>query len=313
MNDPLDVRESPDAKPHISPSQMETYARCPEAWRRRYVCGDISPPGIAAVTGKGVHGGAQINFSQKIDTHIDLPTEDIADAAVAVFEAELSFGEVEIRAFRPGRIIAEAKDRTAEYARLHAELQAPDYQPLYVEHAQRVVLPNCTHDLLGVIDLADILDRVIDWKVASKRMNEQAVASSVALTYYAVAHEYHTGRPSTEVRLDTIVKNKTPVRHTLAAKRGPRDFTALAHRVDAQLAAIKAGSFPPASVGAWWCSPRFCGYHSTCPYVNSQPVIVDLNPSPPAAEPTRFATPPGAIVIPPEESSYGEEYQLADD
>lgn len=317
------MTDQPVEKPHYSPSQAESFARCPEAYRRRYLDGDRIPPGIRAISGKGVHGGAQINFSQKIKSHVDMTLDDIIDAAVYVYESEIETQNVVLNRDELSRgvkrVLAEAKDETARLASAHAKLQAPEYQPVHVEREHRIIIPGSTHDLLGIIDMEDDRDIVTDWKMSSKRFTEQDVASSVQLTYYAAAHHIHTGRPAREVRLDAIIKNKEPVRQVIAARRSTPDYIALKNRLNAQLAAIAAGNFPPASTGSWWCSPKWCGYYSTCPYVNAKPVIVDLNlGTAKPADPTPAmaiieSPPPNATVLPPLEDEDSDDVQSSID
>ena len=260
-------------KPYTSPSRLESFTRCPEAYRRRYLEGDIIPPAVAMLKGTGVHRGAQVNFEQKIATHEDLPAGEIVDAAVDGFETALA-GGYELDADESERgtdiVIAEAKDETAKLARLHADQVAPEYQPTLVEQAVRVELSG-SHDLFGVIDLADDQGRVVDHKTAGKRKSQADVDGSIQLTYYAAAHLAFTGQPTSEVRLEVLIGKKSGAeRQVLASQRDTRDFAALAARINAVNAAIESGNFPPASSSAWWCSSRFCGYHATCPYVRKE-------------------------------------------
>lgn len=271
-----------DAKPHVSASQLESYCRCPEAYRRRYLDGDVIPPGIAILKGKGFHAGAETNMRQKITTRTDLPAGEIIDAAMAAFESG-THGGYSLSDEERGRgsiaVLAEAKDDLAELAQVHAKQQAPDYQPVLVEQMVRIELPDAPRDLLGIIDLADELDRVTDFKTAGKKKSQADADDSVQLTVYAAAFHAHQGRPPSEVRLDSVVQLKTKTdRQVLVSSRTEADFSALAHRINAVTNGIQLGSFPPATPGAWWCGPKWCGYFSSCPYVNSErKALVQLN------------------------------------
>jgi CRISPR/Cas system-associated exonuclease Cas4 (RecB family) len=261
-------------KPYLSPSQIDMFCRCPEQWRRRYIEGERIPPGIAMLKGTGVHGAARANFQQKVESHVDLPPGDIVDAAVATFEQELHGGyqltDDEGRR-GPDIVLGEAKDEVRDMAEFFAGNQAGDYQPILVERSIRIELPQCSHDLLGVIDLADDLYRVTDFKTSKKRKSQDDADTSVQLTIYAAAFHAEMGTAPTEVRLDTIVKTaKKTERQVLPSSRGAADFEALANRINSVAHAIQSGSFPPAPPGAWWCSPAYCGYWSTCRYVNSE-------------------------------------------
>lgn len=257
-------------KPYFSPSQLELAGKCPEAYRRRYIEGEKIPPGIAMLKGTGVDGGAHVNFLQKIETHSDLPTDEIVDAAVAKFDAELKGGyqlDEHEQSVGATKVIGQARDDVADMAECHARLQAPDYQPLGVQEQFRIELPG-PRDVYGVIDLRDNKKRVTDFKTAKKSKSQNDADDSLQLTVYAAAHQAITGEPPSLVRLDTIVQtSKETKRQVLDSKRGPEDYNALANRLNALSGMIVAGNFPPTTPGAWWCDPKWCGYHATCPYV----------------------------------------------
>jgi len=231
------------------------------------------PPGVALLLGTGVHRGAEHNFRQKIESHEDLPAAEIVEAAVSAFEAEthgeyaLTDDEASVGA---AKVLGQAKDKLADMAEVHAIEQAPDYQPLLVEHATRIEFPGATHDLLGITDLRDDKQRVTDFKTAARKKAQSEVDKSIQLTIYAAAYQIDHGEPCSEVRFDTITKTKTPQRQLLRSTRTRADFAALVARVNATLAGINAGIFVPASPGDWVCDPKWCGYWATCPYVNSE-------------------------------------------
>lgn len=271
-------------KPTIRQSGIESFTRCGEAYRRRYLEGEIIPPGIAPLTGTAFHAGARVNFKQKIESHADLPAKEIIEAAVAEFDAITTGGYIltdEEVGIGHKRVLGMAKDQLAGLAELYARQIAPDYQPVYVEQGFTIALPAASHDLSGTMDLADDKRIVTDFKTAGKRKNAQEAAASVQLTAYAAAYKMLTGEMPTAVRLETLVKKRQPERQILESTRSVEDFTALAHRINAVLKAIDAGIFTPATPGAWWCHPKWCGFHSTCKFVNGQAeavVLVDLNP-----------------------------------
>ncbi len=260
-------------KLHLSPTQLEMYCRCPEQYRRRYLEREIIPPGIASLKGTGFHRGAAVNMRQKLESGVDLPASEIVEAAVSVFEIEVhggvSFSQEEVSRGSTA-VIDEATDDLRELVDCHAKAQAPEYQPVFVEEKVRIELPNAPRDVLGIIDLADTKRRVTDFKTASKKKSQSDADDSVQLSVYAAAYQVKTGEPPAEVRLDSVVQTKTKTeRQVLTSERGPADFTALANRINAVTKGIQAGVFTPATPGAWWCGPKWCGYWNTCPFVNS--------------------------------------------
>ena len=261
-------------KPHLSATQLEMYCRCPESYRRRYLEGEVIPPGIALLKGSGFHKGAEVNMRQKIETHRDLPVSDVVDASVAAFE-EATAGEYILSEEEESRgatvVVADAKDDLAAMATVHATDQAPDYQPVAVEKRVLIELPEAPRDLLGIIDLVDDQDRVVDFKTAGRKKSQGEADVSTQLTVYAAAFTREHGAPPAELRLDCVVQTKrTTSRQVVATTRDSDDFSALAARINAVTQAIAAGSFPPALPGTWWCSDRFCGYWRTCPFVNAK-------------------------------------------
>lgn len=267
-------------KPHRSVSQLNSYMRCGEAFRRRYIDGEIIPPGIAILQGKGIDGAANVNFAQKIVSHEDLSVEEIKEAAAEAFDQQAS-GEYLLSSEEvsegPAKVLGRAKDQTVAMAEVFAQQIAPEYQPISVQREFRIVMPNSTHDLLGFIDLEDDEHRVVDNKTANKRKSQEEADSSLQLTMYAAAHRIWTGVDPREVRLEVLVKNRQIVRQTLSSTRNTSDYQALINRFNAVQAAIKSGNFPPATPDAWWCAKKWCGYHATCPYVNHSPKVFQLS------------------------------------
>jgi hypothetical protein len=261
-------------KPHLSPTQLNMISMCPEQYRRRYIEGEILPPGIAMMKGSALHKGAEVNMRQKLASGVDLPAVQIVEAAVAGFEGAIhgSYALSDEEASRgAGIVLGEAKDAIVRMAQCHATEQAPEYQPVMVEEKVRIVLPG-PRDLLGIIDLADTRDVVTDFKTAARKKQESEADTSLQLSTYAAAFETKMGRPPAEVRLDVVVQTKkgNTSRQLLRSERGPADNIALANRINTVARLIESGIFIPAPVGAWNCSQKWCGYWRTCPYVNSE-------------------------------------------
>lgn len=261
-------------KPFLTQSKLDAYSRCGEAFRRRYIEGETFPPGISLAKGTGVHAGAGANMMQKIESHVDLPASQIVELSVAGFEEETKDG-VMLMDDEQSRgetiVLADAKDAVADMAEVHARQQAPEYQPVLVEQTVEIDLPNAEVNLRGTLDLADDQRRVVDFKTSGRSKSQDEADQSVQLTVYAAAYHAATGDPSAEQRLDTIVQTKTKTyRDVKTTTRTLADYRALAHRINAVHQAIRLGSFPPTTPGAYWCDPRYCGFFRTCRYVNSE-------------------------------------------
>ena len=261
-------------KPHVSPSQMDMYFRCGEQYRRRYVLGEIVPPGVALVKGGAVHRAAELNFAQKIKSREDLPlaqlTDAVSDHVGSVIAKEGLMLAPDEAARGLSAIRGELLDRAVVLAGLFHREVAPRVQPILVERFVRIELSQRSHDLLGRLDVADETDTIRDLKTSARRKTQDDVDRSDQLTFYHAAFKQETGRRARGVALDVLLDQKTPAVQTLTTERTDLDRQVFLNRLNAMLAGIKAGSFQPAALGSWCCSPRFCGWFFTCPYVNSE-------------------------------------------
>jgi hypothetical protein len=230
-----------------------------------------------------MHAGAEHNFKQKIESHVDLPMQEIVDAAVAAFDEEYAKGGVMLQADEKSlgeeAAVGLARDDVRNMAAAFAVYQAPDYQPVATELTVRIPVERGSRDLYGIIDLvAKVRDlpgqRVRDFKTGKRKKSAVDVADSIQLTFYAAAHMVHYGEPAMDVGLDVLVNNpkKGVSRQELVDTRDANDINALAATLNMVEKGINAGVFLPAvqMASAWWCSPKFCNYHSTCGYVNHQ-------------------------------------------
>lgn len=262
-----------ERKKHFSASQLDHYCLCPESYRQWYEERNRIPPTVHMARGLGMHGGAEVNMRQKIDSHRDLPRQDIIDAGIAEYEAQTKDGislTSEEASRGPSAVINEVKEDLRAILDCHAKYQAPDYQPLFVEETVRIELPKAPRDLLAVIDIGTAVE-VTDFKTAKRSKSQADVDSSIQLTLYTAAYIVLVGYAPTTVSLDTIVQGKKETkRQKLTSTRDDADFIALTNRINAVQKAIDAGSFPPAMPGSWKCSEKYCGYYRTCPFVNGQ-------------------------------------------
>lgn len=261
-------------RPHISPSQLDMYLRCGEQWRRRYVCREVIPPGIALVKGGAVHQAAEVNFGQKVESRSDLPAKVLCEAAVEHVEATVRkdglFLTPEEESIGAQAIVGRAKDSAVALTNLYARDIAPRVQPIMVEEFVRIPIPRCSHDLLGRLDVVDDQDQVVDLKTSSRRKTQEDVDRSDQLTFYDAAVEYRLERKCRGVRLEVMVETKVPTVQTLRSERTRRDRDVLLGKINSMIAGIQASVFLPAAAGSWCCSPRFCGYWHSCPYVNTE-------------------------------------------
>lgn len=258
-------------KPFISPSQVSSYTRCGEAYRRRYIEREIIPPGIALIKGTALHKGAEVNFSQKIKSKLDLPTKHVVEAAVDtlknVVQREGLFMTKDEQLIGKTKIVGQATDRVAATTTLLMTAVAPRTQPTAVENEIKIEIPESSHDLVGILDLT-CGEYITDVKTSSKTWTQEQADQSSQMTFYAMLYRGQTGRDPAGISIENIVDKKEPEAVQLTTSRTMADYTPMFHRINAVVNAVNMGNFPPATDGAWWCSARFCGYWATCRYIN---------------------------------------------
>jgi hypothetical protein len=258
------------AKPHISPSAINLYTKCGEAYRRRYINREVIPPGISLLKGTSIHRGAEHNFKQKIKTREDLKKSDIIDFSIATFDEEMERGGIilspEEESIGKDKVVGEAKDSTARLATVLADEVMPNYQPASVEEKVRIDIPNATHDLLSIADMVDEKDNIVELKTG-KRWTQSMADVNTQITFQAATFKALHKKDPAGIVVENIVDNKTALRNPVVTQRGVDDFSAMINRINAVLDGINKGVFTPANDGAWWCHRSWCGYHSSCPFV----------------------------------------------
>lgn len=263
-------------KPHISPSQISSYLRCGEAYRRRYVKGDKLPPAIAAVKGVSVHKSAEHDFRQKIQTRQDLKKEEILEVASATFDEKIKHEGVMLQPEEEARgktiVMGEAKDSTVRMAELFivggktTPAIAPKYQPVEVELKQKIVLENSSHDLLGIVDMIDENKKIVDLKTTSRTMNQDTVDRMDQLTFYSMLYRAKNGSDPAGIVIENTVDLKVPKVETIETFRSMDDYAPFINRINAVVDAINKGIFTPTDPTNYQCSVRWCGYFNSCAY-----------------------------------------------
>ena len=259
---------------HLSVSSVDMFLRCGEQFRRRYIEGEIIPPGIAARVGTGLHKGAEANSKEKISTGHDAPLSVVQDAARDGYVKAVQSG-----IFVPAEQRSEAKtllaqglDDSVKLATLYREEVAPDIMPVAAEKQIVAEVPGLSVPVLGYIDTVTDADEIRDLKSAGKAWPKNKPHGEHQPTVYAFLFEYIYGRKPSRFVYDILVngKKESATYMQMETMRDEADFAAWVRIAQTVLRSISAGVFPPAAPGSFLCSPNFCGYHSSCPYINQK-------------------------------------------
>lgn len=254
----------------IRQSSLSTWEKCGEMFRRRYLEGEIIPPGLAAHVGTGVHKAAEVNHRAKIVTGQDEPLDVLQDAARDgyISAVKTNGAYVAPEDLPSAKIMASAAlDETVALARVYHDDVAPAIQPLLVEKWVEIYVPELVPSLSGTVDLIDADNRLIDTKSSARPWPAARADQSHQATIYHKLVEVETGQAPTEIRFDVLVKGAKPRYQPLVTARTEGDWRVLISRLQIMMWMIAAGIFPPAPAGAWVCGPKYCGYFYTCPHI----------------------------------------------
>lgn len=280
----MSLKDLPDIRKHISDTQLDMMSKCGERFRRRYVLGEKVPPGVAMIVGQGVDKSVSANLNNKKDKGELLTEEEIKDVArdtvVSYWKGGISLTNDEVKE-GVKKTGAAAVDKAVRLAETHYHQTAPIINPTHVQRRWAIEIGGFGVDLVGTIDVQEGAVRVRDTKTARKSPPKACAQESDQLTVYAMAVDILDGSPPIEVALDFMVDLKSgPTANSYYSRRTREDFDVLLRRIATHLDAVEKGVFVPARESDWWCSERWCGYHSTCPYVRKPVTIAGFNPKP---------------------------------
>lgn len=258
-------------------SHLSMLWRCGEQYRRRYLEGDIVPPGAALIVGSATHAPINVDMLRKIDTGELADAEELADIARDTVTHHFDDGNywippAERKDTNTETLRAECVETAQALSALHHEELAPKIEPVHAERLWVVEIPGFPCDLSGQIDI-QTAHAIRDVKTKKQSPSKSLAEDSDQLTMYALAAKVLDGEFPEVVWMDYLVKTKTPKIVSLDSVRDGEDAKVLLERIAVSVKAIEAGNFLPADQSEWVCSSRWCGYHETCKYVRGRKVV----------------------------------------
>lgn len=244
---------------HLSISQINTYLRCPLQYYWRYVEGLKVPPASAVTFGLATHRAIEHNYSFKVVSGEDRPVEEVQEVFAREFDS-LAPGTQWEEGEEPGAVKDEGIKTTALYMR---EV-APVTKPVAVEQPFEVEFENVEYTLKGVVDLVDASETIIDTKTSKRAPSPDQLERDLQLTAYSLGYRAVTGRTETGLRMDYVVRTKTP--KIVSLKSGPRDereVNRLLKLIGYVARAIRDRLFFPQPHN-FTCNPNGCGYWTIC-------------------------------------------------
>jgi hypothetical protein len=248
------------------------WLRCGEQFRRRYIEGEVIPPGVAARRGSAVHKAAEKNHRYKMVAKADLPLEDLQETArdeytrlvrdEGVFIPRDSLSEAE-------KLIAGGLDEAVMATKTYRSEVAHQIVPVQVEVTLEANPYNAPLPLRGTLDVIEEGRIITDLKTM-KRKDQEWADRDLQPTFYSVLHWATTGHWPEQFKYHIIPPGKKALAFCMTTNRGVREGNILARYLQAFFKSLESGDFYPADPGHWVCNPEYCGYFLTCPYVGNQ-------------------------------------------
>lgn len=241
---------------HLSVSQINTFFRCPMQWYFRYIEKKIVPPNGNMTTGKAVHAGHEIIYTEKLNGH-KYVKGDVLDAVRDIVDGsdpETDWGDSSK---------ATALDVAVRCSEYYMDEGYPDsvndeeIEAVEQQHIVTLIDPE-SFDVVDIILYPDLelKDRIRDTKTKASTPKTNSPDYKFQAAFYAKT----TGKQKFEV--EYIVKKKNPAVVIIPERVGNMckvvdDIFLKAWR---QIKACNvSGDYPPSGLcHPWACN--YCGY-----------------------------------------------------
>lgn len=249
--------------PLITQSFLNMFADCAYAAVRRYVNGEILPPGVAALQGTATDAAVTLGCHSVIKTGIDASISDKMEMAAVTFDSRKEEHDIQ-----PEDNLGLLKDQTIGLVKLHHREVAPKLLPISTQES--IVLKRDNYDLAGTIDIVEKDHRLADTKTSRIRYPDDAVQTKLQPALYATLYDEKYKTESQSFRFDVLVKNRLPIYQKVEAKVSKESkmllhYTILSTIQELQIG-LKTGIYRLAAPGHWRCQAKWCAYlNNGCP------------------------------------------------
>ena len=266
----------------LTQSSVNQFFKCGVQFEFRWVRGLIIPPGIAARKGSSVHRSAEHDYRAVIDSGKPAPEDEVADMTrdefVRLCKDEGVFLSAEDKADKDV-LLGAALDEAVNAAKFHHRRIVPQKKKIALIEERLHADVGLPLPISGKPDL--VADGVLDdLKTASKRWPSGREDQEIQPTVYRMLlRKNGYGDLPAQYTILTNMK-KAPKDDALLwddetmvcadirqAPRDEQDEAVLLRRMEMMTQMLERGDFLPATTGAWWCSEKWCGYASICPYI----------------------------------------------
>jgi putative RecB family exonuclease len=206
---------SRDVRAYISPSRLNTWLKCPAAFRLRYIEGIRSPTTKSMFLGKAVHAGLEC-FYRHQQVGVELETSDVVRRLGDCWEVLI---EEDNMTFASSDDEDKLKQQAARLIETYLDQRGDEPSPMAVETTlqEPLIDPFTGEDLgislLGIVDLIVPSDDgaiVVDFKTAAKSGPPTDKIHEVQLSAYAYLYRAATSQVEGGLQIRSLIKTKTP-------------------------------------------------------------------------------------------------------
>lgn len=256
-------------------SALMELQHCGEKFRRKYLENERMPPSPRMLRGTVVHKVGAMALLRKLEEQTLPSVQEARDLASDEFDVQWAGGvsfDQEPTAESAGQQKGASKDFATDLSALFVSTVAPKVEPVAVERKITVRPKDSDLVIHGTMDLIEKRpdgEAIRDWKTSEKSPAKSAADDSQQLSMYAMLRQAEVGTAPVQLSLDYLVRTpeRKDVKHVrLDTTRDAGDVTALVHRLNTAVEAVKRGTFMPAAPDWWGCSARWCEFFKSCPY-----------------------------------------------
>ena len=250
---------------YLSASRITQYLMCPMKYKLQYedkAEWDFTPSNL--VLGSAVHKAIERFYQAWANDHVRMPVDEVVQLFSDCWTAGAE-GKTFEAGCDPTEVLNIGKSLVEVFAR-----EVNPTEVVGIEQRFRIPLvdPDTGEYIIDLVGIFDLIEKdpdgtvvVVDHKTAAKRFSDADLEGNLQLSAYGLASRQIFDIEGTVLlRIDAMVKNKTPVfdqKFTLRTVASDRKFVKLATDI---LHAMEVDAFPPNP--GWVCNG--CNVKSSC-------------------------------------------------
>lgn len=254
---------------NLSVSSINTFLRCPERWRRRYVEREYELPSGQMILGSSAGAAIGRHYQEVVDTGEGLSTPDVLDCFSDEWNDRTTREEIDWGRSQPETL----RDSGGAAVTTYHRTVAPTVVPTTVERQFSLSFDGVDWGLTGFLDFEEADGSVADLKMKGRKFSDAEAKVDLQPTAYLLARRAE-GNPAPAFHYHTMVRTKVPqaiVVPTIRTDSQLDHFVGRIFTVAREIAwRLEHDVWQGAVPGSWYCSERFCGHWDSCPMGGAQ-------------------------------------------